>query len=338
MPEIDSLPQPIIEDVPIRGLLHRSSVLALLLAGSYTLLSSVYIRISSSMAATQSRSVVELQQIEQNKGIWFVVVSGLLLFLVSYALLKALQHRNEQILRSRNVLIASERLAIAGIFASSMAHDINNILVVIQGNLELLKVSATLSDSDRLLVGELETCSDRLSVMSRRLMHSARQNKPGSMLPGDLVAVVQETLDFARTHQRVKLCTLTAELPESLPLRINQTLMTRALLNLVINAADATSTVGKILVVVRQEGGDAVLQVHDNGSGVPVDVAEHIFEPFYTSKPDGNGLGLLSVRNCTQEHGGKVGLVPSRLGGAAFEMRMPLVFREPDVVAGMVSY
>lgn len=337
MPDV-TLTQPILVETPVRGLFQRSSMQALLLAGSYTLLSAVYIRISGSMAATQSRSVVELQQIEQNKGIWFVLVSGLLLFLVSYALLKALQHRNEQILRSRNVLIASERLAIAGIFASSMAYDINNILVVIQGNLELLKISPTLSDSDRLLAAELEASSDRLSVMSRRLMHSARHNKPGSMQTGDLVTVVQETLDFSRTHQRVKLCTVTAELPESLPLRINQTLLTRALLNLIINAADATTTDGNILVIVKEQNGDAVIQIHDDGPGVPQDVAEHIFEPFYTSKVDGNGLGLLSVRNCAQEHGGKVGLVPSKLGGAAFELRLPRAFREPDTSAGLLSY
>lgn len=315
---------PVIDDPPRTGLSQRPAVLALLLAGTYTLLSMIYIRISSAVAAGMAGSVEELQEIEQVKGILFVVFSGLLLFAMSWGLLRALQHRNNQLLRNRAILAGSERLAIAGIFASSMAHDINNVLTVIQGNLDLLQESVSLSMHDRHLVEEVGGASEKLGTMSRRLMHSARQNTAGSIQQGDLVSVVREGLDFARSHRGVKQCAIDAELPPHLTMPLNHPLLTRALLNLLINAADATAAHGRILVVVEARSGWAVLQVHDNGPGIPPGARDRMFEPFYTSKPDGNGLGLLSVRNCAQEHGGRVGLIESRLGGAAFELQLPL--------------
>jgi two-component system sensor histidine kinase HydH len=72
----------------------------------------------------------------------------------------------------------------------------------------------------------------------------------------------------------------------------------------------------------------ACIEVHDNGPGIPDDAKEAIFEAFYTSKPDGLGLGLVSVKVCADAHHGSVEVFRSDLGGAAFRVRLPRVAEE----------
>jgi len=95
-------------------------------------------------------------------------------------------------------------------------------------------------------------------------------------------------------------------------------------LNLILTAAVAAGEGGRVEVRLRREHGDAVLEVHDNGSGVPEESREKIFEPFYTTKPEGTGLGLLAARMGAEEHGGSIVVGDSDLGGAAFRVRLPL--------------
>jgi signal transduction histidine kinase len=307
---------PVLEEPVRSGLLQRPFPLALLFAGTYTALSLAYIRISSAIAAGLAGSVEELQSMEELKGFLFVVFSGLLLLAMSWGLLRALQHRNNELLRSRSVLASSERLAIAGIFASSMAHDINNVLTVIQGNLDLLRESPTLSNSDRRQADEMGTACDRLGAMARRLLHSARQNTAGCIQQGDLVPVVREALDFARSHRGVKRCNLDAELPGSLPMPVNHALLTRALLNLIINAADAVAVSGgRILVEVQSQPGWAVLQVHDNGPGIPQSMRDRLFEPFLYIQAGRQRPGSFvraQLRPGTRRPGGPGGKPPGR--------------------------
>ena len=79
-------------------------------------------------------------------------------------------------------------------------------------------------------------------------------------------------------------------------------------------------------MVVRacRQGSQAVLQVDDNGPGVPAEDRDHIFDPYYTTKTDGTGLGLAIVKKSVLEHGGTVSCEVSPLGGARFTIRLPL--------------
>ena len=318
---LDSIEQQAPED-GLHGTASRLRPLpiALLVAGIYTIASVVYIRVSSSIAARLSHSVAEMQAIEQYKGIFFVLVTGLLLFVIAWLLLNALRRRDEELLRNRNVLISSERVAIAGIFASSMAHDVNNILTAIQGNLELLMEYGSPDPTHRTMLADAYQAGERLGQVSRRLMHSARSHTPGQITNLDLVPIIQEAADFAHSHQKVRQRHVSLELPDTCVMPVNAPMVTRSLLNLIINAADATAPGGRIQVVLDVQEKEVVLQVHDDGPGIPGHQLERIFEPFFTSKADGNGLGLLSVRSCAQEHGGRVLYRQSPMGGACFEL------------------
>jgi signal transduction histidine kinase len=140
--------------------------------------------------------------------------------------------------------------------------------------------------------------------------------------PEDLVAVVERAVELARRHERVRRCTLTTRLGEPVVLPLDEVLVDRMLLNLILNAADATRGIGRIDVRVGSDAEHATIEVHDDGPGVPVDALDAIFDAFYTSKPLGLGLGLVSVRLCADTHHGSVEVFRSDLGGAAFRVRL----------------
>ena len=134
--------------------------------------------------------------------------------------------------------------------------------------------------------------------------------------------------------------------PEPLPVRVDLLVLRRALGNLVRNAAQAASPglrldgrpeglrspdgadadrpQGRVVVRACRQGSQAVLQVDDNGPGVPAEDRDHIFDPYYTTKTDGTGLGLAIVKKSVLEHGGTVSCEVSPLGGARFTIRLPL--------------
>jgi len=95
------------------------------------------------------------------------------------------------------------------------------------------------------------------------------------------------------------------------------------LLNLILNAADATHGRGRIDVRLRRAEDMAILEVNDDGPGVPAERRGAIFDAFYSSKAHGTGLGLLTVKVTAEEHGGAVEVETSDLGGACFRVRLP---------------
>ena len=100
-------------------------------------------------------------------------------------------------------------------------------------------------------------------------------------------------------------------------------LIDQVLINLLLNAADATGGQGHLEVRLRVVGDEARLEVHDDGKGLPEGMEAQLFQPFATTKPHGTGLGLVSVRECALAHGGRVEYARSPLGGAAFSVCLP---------------
>jgi nitrogen fixation/metabolism regulation signal transduction histidine kinase len=112
-----------------------------------------------------------------------------------------------------------------------------------------------------------------------------------------------------------------------LPVRVDAMMLRRALDNLVRNAVQAINPRaerGLIEVRVQREGQNAVIEVADNGPGIPPDELARVFDPYFTTKTEGTGLGLAIVKKVVLEHGGSVSASPSDLGGAAFVVRLPI--------------
>jgi signal transduction histidine kinase len=144
----------------------------------------------------------------------------------------------------------------------------------------------------------------------------------------ELDQLVREVVSLARSHMSVRGCTVRVTANDPITIHGNRSMLSMLLLNLILNAADATRGRGRIDVSLRRSETDAVLEVQDDGPGVPADRRDSIFDAFYSSKAHGTGLGLLTVKVSAEEHGGTVAVTDSPLGGACFRVTLP--FERPD--------
>jgi signal transduction histidine kinase len=301
----------------------RPNRIAALLAVIYVAASVIYIVVSSRLAAAAAQTIERLEHVELVKGTLFVVTTGGLLYVVALLLLIRVKKQEEILVSQRDTLIASEHRSLAGLFAASVAHDINNVLSVASGNAELLAAPAARAETKENAADAMTQAFVDLSALSLRLMSLGLERREGQMTARDLVPVIERAVQLARRHERVRQCKITTKLAEKLVLRIDEVLIDRMLLNLILNAADATGGTGRIEIRLTGDATTVFIEVHDDGPGVPEDAERAIFEPFYTSKPNGLGLGLVSVKVCAEAHGGSVEVFRSDLGGAAFRVRLP---------------
>jgi signal transduction histidine kinase len=283
-----------------------------------------YIWISGRIAAGLAQDVSDLQRLEAIKGSVFVIVTTTLCFVAAWWLLVRIADREATLASQRSALAASERRAAAALFAASTAHDMNNMLFVAGGQAEVLQEQSGLSETDRRAVSEVSRAIHELSRLARNLVEVGSSGRTTEAKDVDLAALVREAVDFARVHRSVRHCQLSVDAPVAARLRAEPSVVTQCLLNLVLNAADATGGRGRIEIRIlpAPESSGFVLEVHDDGPGIPAADRVRVIEPFYTTKPAGSGLGLLSAKVCAEEHGGRLEIGDSPLGGACVRVTL----------------
>jgi signal transduction histidine kinase len=319
MPQQEVRPEP--EAAP--GLSSRPLVVSAILAFLYVLLCTVYITISTNFAASLSLTVAQLEKIELWKGLVFVAVTGVAYFGAAYVLLRRLSTQEARILRQENALVAAEGRSMAGIFASSIAHDMGNLLTSVRLNMHFLNPVLENSGKET-AVAQMKQGIGDLSDLITRLATIGRGPNPFGVRSVDLAGVVRSVVAFGGSHASIRRCRLSTVVSGPVIVEADETLIVRMLMNLMINAAEAAGKGGRIEIRLRGSATDAHLEVHDSGPGVPEAMRRTIFDPFYTSKPNGTGLGLLSVKVCAEEHQGTVTVTDSDLGGACFAVSLPV--------------
>ena len=288
----------------------------------YGALTAAWIGFSTQLASLFAKSVEELTRIEKFKGYGFAVVTTLLFFAFLYAVFKKMASDAGRQLASEQELIRLEREAVSGLIASTVAHDFSNLLTTMRLNLEKLRPMLS-SQAGIDSIERMDLAVTRLSELTSRLRKAGKQvikSQPAKFI---LREAVDETLGLLQGHDALRGCRITVDVPDDLVIQGYPVLIHQVLLNLIINAAEATQGRGIILVAARRSGDRIVIEVHDNGPGVAFELRERIFEAFYTSKQRGSGLGLKSVRSCTEMCGGEVGVGDSHLGGALFRLSLP---------------
>ncbi len=295
---------------------------AFIVSLSYFAVASIYILLSGKIAALISMSVAELAKVEEIKGCLFVLTTTLLLFFLVFWIFKRIEADEQKIESYRDELVASERRAAAGLFASSVAHDIGSILTITKLATSQLSQESDLPENKRYLLKQLEQANQELFDLTKRLSHSPVSDLTSEAVSFDLVTEVRETLDLARLHRKIIHCSLEMDTPDRLNVHGDPALIHQMILNLLINAADATLQKGRILVKILEQKDECVLEVHDNGTGIPEADRKRIMAPFVTTKKDGSGLGLLSVKACAEAYQGSVEISDSPLGGACFSIRL----------------
>jgi two-component system NtrC family sensor kinase len=227
-------------------------------------------------------------------------------------------------------LLQAEKMAALGQTISGVAHELNNPLATILSWAERL-AERNLDETSRRGIDVILSESERAARIVRNLLTFARKRQSTrSMI--DLNQVVRETLSLRAYEQRLTNIDVVTALASGLPaVFADPHQIQQVLLNLVINAEQAMLTAnGRGSLVLRTwhdvERNAVVLQVSDDGPGVPPDVKNKIFDPFFTTKEvgKGTGLGLTVAYAIVQEHGGSIRVESPTAGGASFTVEFPV--------------
>jgi signal transduction histidine kinase len=313
--------------------------LASFLAGLYLILGTLYIVFSGYIVTRWVRDVAQLALMEQIKGQLFIAVTATLLFGFSYLLFRALSRREEEVGLYRDKLLGLERQASLGLLAASIAHDMRNHLMILEGVSEEMHDEA--GDPKR-MTSTLDAAKDALLQLAQRLQKVSEGSSGEEVQPFDLAQMVFETLRIARVHKKLRACRFEVLCPRSLPFWGNPMMIQQMLFNLLLNAADATQSQGHIRLSLKKEERRVVLTIEDNGGGISPEIAQTLFSPFVTTKEDGHGLGLLSVEACARFHQGEIEVGTSSLGGASFVVALQatpvLSSVKPEAGEGLLSF
>ena len=223
-------------------------------------------------------------------------------------------------------LVQSEKLAGIGRMAASLAHEINNPLQAIQGCLDLAQVNPTdaLKQERYLTMAKGEV--DRLATMVQRILDFYRPAK-GTREPTDVRQLLDEVLALSAKRLQHSKMTVRTEWANDLPLvnaAANQ--LKQVFLNLLLNAADAMPDGGEMVINVRLDESEpqwVLLDFTDTGHGIPAQDLDKIFEPIYTTKTRGTGLGLGVSHNIITSHGGRLTVTSAPGKGSTFTIWLP---------------
>lgn len=294
------------------------------LTAVYVVVCALYITFSSRIAAAVARDVEHLQQIETLKGYLFVAVTALLLFVYARFMLKRDSQRQHELHLQRMALMASEQRNLSSQMAWTIGHDINNILTIIAFNIDLLEERLGEGGGTQKLVSTLESATDRLRFLARKMRDSGRNMMKHERIELSLRPVIDDAVELAQMVRANMTSTVTVDCPPDLKMEGCASVIQQALFNLLINAMDAVDLDPCVIeIAVQRTDGGVTLAVHDNGPGVPAEQQAKIFETFYTTKEQGSGIGLLSAQLCAKMHEGTLTVCRSRLGGACFCLNLP---------------
>jgi signal transduction histidine kinase len=242
---------------------------------------------------------------------------------------RRLVHSMKQLARAQSRLVQSEKLRAVGALVSGVAHELNNPLTSLSGFAQLLAMGGGLDSDQRSWAREIQREAERCSVILQNLLGFAR-HRGAAQAPAPAAAVVAETLALKSYDIRAACVTVRDEVPKTLPTpAIDRQELQQVLLNLVNNALHAMRDARERVLTVRGslEGDHVVLEVCDTGCGIAEENLERIFEPFVSTKPAGDsiGLGLSTCRKILGACGGSVS-ARSRVGeGSAFRVVLPSV-------------
>jgi len=220
----------------------------------------------------------------------------------------------------------AQKLEAIGRVAGGVAHDFNNMLLVINGNSEAILRTPDLSPDVHEALAEIVEASDRAAQLTRQLLAFGRR-KPSDPRPDDLNHAVMGLAGMLRRliGEHIALRVTLSE--EPCVVRIDRGELEQVVLNLALNARDAMPDGGTLSIETRRDSAlpVATLVVRDTGSGMDVETAGHIFEPFFTTKEGyGTGLGLATVYRIAAQHGAAIDVDSAPGRGTAISIVFPL--------------
>jgi signal transduction histidine kinase len=258
-----------------------------------------------------------------------------LLVAVEQALRQSRLHAEKRDLARRAQV--AEKLATVGTMTAGLSHEIRNPLNAASLQLQVLerRIQKLGKDDQPALLEPLRLVRDEIKRLNQVLEDFLQLARPRELAPAelDLRAVVERVLEFLVGELERRGLVLERDLPAGLPpVAGEEGKLRQVIVNLLLNAFDATPRGGRVRISARPTGaggdvpgdlGRIALVVEDSGPGIPPAAREQIFEPFFTTKAQGSGLGLSIVHGVVAQHGGSISVGASQLGGARFVIELP---------------
>jgi signal transduction histidine kinase len=205
---------------------------------------------------------------------------------------------------------------------AGLAHDLNNRLSVILGQTQLLRRGTVDAAAGARRLEKIEEETMRASRMTRGLLDLARRDAPVHV-PVAINALVPRALAIAHGKLRGTDIAVTTRLTAAAPLvRADAAQLTQVLVHLIDNAIEAMGESGQLTVATAITDDGLEIAVTDTGAGMVPDDVNRIFEPFYTTKPDGEGLGLFHTLTVLKAHGGSVAVDTAPGSGTTMRVRL----------------
>jgi signal transduction histidine kinase len=264
---------------------------------------------------------------------------GLLLYLSLFAIVRQaarkIKEQEENLLKVQSDLVASQRMAAVGEIAGAVAHGIGNPLSSIRAAAQVAKLDYDECQGPDLQQRTLTTLDeiiqqvDRVQKRMRGLLNFAKPMEP-RQAPVEINSLLSDIVDVLRPRFGAAGVSLQLDLEKSLPkAQLDANHVEQIFMGLITNALEATPKGGRVTIRTHTLTGNGSatrinVSIEDTGEGIPVESRERVFAPFFTTKPDGTGIGLSLAKKFVERNGGKITVSNGIAGGAKFDVTFPV--------------
>jgi two-component system, NtrC family, sensor histidine kinase HydH len=238
-------------------------------------------------------------------------------------LTQAFEKMIQDLEKSQDNLTRAAKLAVVGEMAAAMSHEVRTPLGILRSSADLLLREPALTADGREVLGFIISETERLNKLVSTLIDAAKPRTP-NFNPIDLTQLIYHVVALLQNQAQAKQVRISFAQGEVMTIWADQDQMTQVLMNLLINAIQILPEHGIVEIHLDKQGNNMVLSVSDNGPGIRVQNQAQVFEPFFTQRAGGVGLGLAVVRQIVQSHHGEITYRNSALGGAEFTIVLPI--------------
>jgi signal transduction histidine kinase len=230
--------------------------------------------------------------------------------------------RTQELQDAQAQVLHQEKMAAFGLLAAGIAHEVGNPLTAVSSIVQLLERR----DLDPSVLEKLELAQGQLQRIRGILHELVNFSRPATTecTRFTVAEIIEESLSIAKYYRGAKSRSVTADLPSDLPALFGvRGQLVQVFVNLVLNAVDATDKNGAITLTARAHNGGIIIDVADNGQGIPENQRDRVFQPYFTTKKHGTGLGLFVSRKLLADQGGTMTVEDRPGGGTVFSVRLP---------------
>jgi len=255
------------------------------------------------------------------------VVMGVLFLVLLFVVKRGesiFQQRAAERLRLEEQLRRAEHLSSLGEMVAGVSHEIRNPLGIIRNSAELLKKKMSGTDSSNSIPDVIVEEASRLNNIITDFLNYAKPRDP-DLMPCQVFEVIEKNITFLATQMEEQGYLIEKNCGNNLPeIMADPDMLYQAFLNIFINAMQAMPHGGKIDIEIRSSGNNIIILFEDEGGGVPKDLLAKIWDPFFTTKEKGTGLGLGIVKKIIESHEGGVWIENKSAGGARVTVELPI--------------